>query len=179
MKFNRYRYFFFFSFWVVGFSACAPSGNSPQNMSPNDSLNGQNAAIPLPNTPETVVRAWESEIGKNQFTLARLISSGSNLEFVNSLVESSAIEKADETRTEIIRIECSEQGDEALCDCLLRDDAGQVRYKYLLIRQNGQWFLNEVLPHENQPEEFVNEKPSAVTAKQSDKTKDFTAEVKK
>jgi hypothetical protein len=78
--------------------------------------------------------------------MARLISMGPTLDLVNSLAETDSLERPSETHTQIINIHCSEKGNVAICHCILKDDVGSFSYQYHLIRQNGQWFLNNVLP---------------------------------
>jgi hypothetical protein len=116
--------------------------------------------IELPNTPESVVRTWEEKINKNDFTIARLLSNGSTLEFVNSLAESDVIEHSDTVNSEIVSIQCSEKGSTAHCDCILKDESGKTAFKYELVRNNGQWMLNDVSPNaELSPAEQTKKKP--------------------
>ena len=117
--------------------------------------------IELPNTPELVVRTWEEKINKNDFTIVRLLSMGSTLDFVNSLAESDVIEHSDNVNSEIISIQCTEKGNNAQCDCILKDDSGKTAFKYELVRNYGQWMLNDVSPKDEQPaEDSVKKKPA-------------------
>jgi hypothetical protein len=140
---------------VLVFFACKKSDKTqvsqPQQLT-------ESIKIELPNTPETVVRIWEEKINKNDFTIARLISNGSTLEFVNSLAESDVIEHSDAVNSEIVSIKCAEKGNTANCDCILKDESGKTAFKYELVRNNGQWFLNEVIPSEEQPAAEQNKK---------------------
>ena len=76
---------------------------------------------------------------------------GSTLDFVNSLAESDVIEHSDNVNSEIVSIQCTEKGNKAQCDCILKDDSGKTAFKYELVRNNGQCMLNDVSPKEDQP----------------------------
>ena len=124
------------------------------------------APIELPKTPEAVVRTWEAQVEQNQFALAKLISTGKTLETVVSLDSTNNIERIPPSNTKILSIVCAEKDDEATCDCLLEDSEGKIQCKYFLLRQNGQWMLQdaESEPVENAPK-MVNQKPSKTTTK--------------
>ncbi len=119
------------------------------------------APIELPKTPEAVVRTWEAQVEQNQFALAKLISTGKTLETVVSLDSTNNIERIPPSNTKILSIACEEKGEKATCDCMLEDSEGKIQCKYFLIRQNGQWMLQdaESEPVENAPK-MVNQKPS-------------------
>jgi hypothetical protein len=143
---------------VLAFFACKKSDKS-QAFQPLQLA--EPVKIELPNTPETVVRTWEDKVNKNDFTIVRLLSMGSTLEFVNSLAESDVIEHPDATNSEIVSIKCTEKGNSAQCDCILKDESGKTAFKYELVRNNGQWMLNDVLPSTEQPLAEPSKKKSA------------------
>jgi hypothetical protein len=118
--------------------------------------------IELPNTPETVVRAWEDAVNKNQLNFAQMISIGPELAFVKALTESNTIEQTQALHSEIVDLKCMEQGNEtATCNCTIKYDDGPVAFKYYLIRNNGQWMINDVVPEEMESKgSHVNQKPS-------------------
>ena len=124
------------------------------------------AAIELPKTPEAVVRTWEAQVEQNQFALAKLISTGKTLETVVSLDSTNNIERIPPSNTRILSIACAEIGEKATCDCLLEDSEGKIQCKYFLLRQNGQWMLQdaESEPVEDAPK-MVNQKPTKRTTK--------------
>ena len=117
--------------------------------------------IQLPNTPEEVVKTWEGEIAQNQFASAKLISIGKTLETVVSLDSTHHIEPIPPSSTKILNIACQTEGDKSECDCLLEDAIGQLKCVYFLVRQNGQWYLQDANsePVEPEPSEKVNKKP--------------------
>jgi hypothetical protein len=119
------------------------------------------AKIELPNTPENVVRAWEEAINKNQYAFAKMISFGPELEFVKALEESNSIEQAQDTRSDILNLKCVDETNEtATCRCTIKYEDGAAAFKYFLVRNNGQWLVNDVVPDENKGR--VNQKPSRV-----------------
>lgn len=121
----------------------------------------QTAPIELPKTPEAVVRTWEAQVGQNQFALAKLISTGKTLATVISLDSTHNIQSIPSNTTNILSIDCAEKGEKATCNCLLQDEIGKIQCKYFLLRQNGQWFLQDA---ESEPVEdvpaLVNQKPT-------------------
>ena len=138
------------------------SCNQPENTTTNPTvLTAEPAKIQLPNTPETVVRAWEEAVNKNQYSFAQMMSAGPQLDFVKTLAESNDIEQSLEMRSEIINLTCTEQGgDAATCNCTIKYDDGEAAFRYYLVRNNGQWLVNDVMPEEVQPNSRMNQKPS-------------------
>ncbi len=136
--------------------ACKNGENNALSSSAN------HPTIQLPNTPEDVVRTWESQIGQNQFDAAKLISTGKTLEAVVSLDSTYHIEKMAPSSIKIINIACQTDGDKSECDCLQEDALGQLKCTYFLVRQNGQWYLQDAdsEPVESAPVEKINKKPS-------------------
>ena len=128
----------------------------------NSSKEGSVAApqnAPLPNTPELVVRAWETEVAQNEFALARQLSIGEALATVVAIDSSNLISKEpmEPYTPNFLEITCQEKGNEAVCNCVVDDGISPLRYQYYLIRQNGQWYLDHV--SEPVEEKIVNKKP--------------------
>ena len=147
---------------VVAVIACKRGDNNQTVQTSTE----QTAPIELPKTPEAVVRTWEAQIEQNQFALAKLISTGKTLETVVSLDSTNQIEHIPPSNTKILSITCNEKGEKATCNCLLEDSEGKIQCKYFLLRQNGQWFLQdaESEPVEDAPK-LVNQKPLKTTTK--------------
>jgi hypothetical protein len=139
-------------------------GDKPQTV--QNTITEQAAPIELPKTPEAVVRTWEAQIEQNQFALAKLISTGKTLETVVSLDSTNNIQNIPPSSTKILTIACAEKGEKATCDCLLEDAEGKIQCKYFLLRQNGQWFLEDAdsAPVEDAPA-MVNQKPTKTATK--------------
>jgi hypothetical protein len=127
----------------------------------------ETAPIELPKTPEAVVRTWETQVEQNQFALAKLISTGKTLETVISLDSTNNMQQIAPTGNKILSIACDEKGDKATCDCLLEDEIGKIQCKYFLMRQNGQWFLQDAVsePIVDSPKLLVNQKPVKTASK--------------
>jgi hypothetical protein len=128
----------------------------------------ETAPIELPKTPEAVVRTWETQIEQNQFALAKLISTGKTLETVVSLDSTNNMQVIPPSNTKILSIACAEKGEKATCDCLLEDAEGKIQCKYFLLRQNGQWFLEDAASEpvdEKETPKLVNQKPSKTASK--------------
>jgi hypothetical protein len=125
------------------------------------------APIELPKTPEAVVRTWETQVEQNQFALAKLISTGKTLETVVSLDSTNQMEPIPPSNTKILSIACEEKGEKATCDCLLEDSEGKIQCKYFLLRENGQWFLQDAAsePIEENLPKLVNQKPTRTASK--------------
>jgi hypothetical protein len=120
--------------------------------------------IELPNTPESVVRTWETQIAQNQYSLAKQISTGKTLETVISLDSSNAMVPSVSYIPKFQQITCKEDGDKATCDCVIDDNIGQLNCTYFLVKTKGQWLLQDA---NSEPIETaqksainVNKKPS-------------------
>jgi hypothetical protein len=133
-----------------------------KNGDTNTLASSNQPTVQLPNTPEDVVRTWESQIGQNQFDAAKLISTGKTLEAVVSLDSTHHIQAMAPSSIKIINIACQTEGDKSKCDCLQEDAIGQLKCVYYLIRQNGQWYLQDAdsEPVESAPVEKINKKPT-------------------
>ena len=136
--------------FVFFMSACHSRDQSAASSTPETS------AVQLPNSPEDVVKTWESQVGENQFAEAKLISTGKALETVVSLDSTHRIEPIAPASSTILEIACRTEGDKSECDCLLEDAVGQLKCTYFLLRLNGQWYLQDAT---SEPVENANKKP--------------------
>ena len=104
-------------------------------------------------SPESVVRQWQSHIDHNEFEKAKALSAP-RTEALLSWMEALLSEMdADSviTQTDFKEINCSENGDKAVCYYTLEED-GQTFYdSFLLVRINGKWLVD--LPEETPYEE--------------------------
>ncbi len=148
---------------ILAIFACK-HGDKPQT---STNTITETAPIELPKTPEAVVRTWETQVEQNQFALAKLISTGKTLETVVSLDSTNNMQEIAPTGNKILSIACDEKGDKATCDCLLEDAIGKIQCKYFLMRQNGQWMLQDAVsePVEDSPKMLVNQKPVKTASK--------------
>ena len=144
-------------FIFIFFTSACHNGDQSATTTTNTTTTTTSApVVQLPNTPEDVIKSWESQIGENQFAAAKLISTGKALETVVSLDSTHQIEPIASSSTKILNIACRTEGDKSECDCLLEDAVGQLKCTYYLLRQNGQWYLRDAT---SEPVEMVNKKP--------------------
>lgn len=139
---------------LIFFAIACKNGDSTSSPSLTNTT-----TIQLPNTPEEVVRMWESYIGQNQFDSAKLISTGKTLETVVSLDSTHHIQQMAPSSIKILSITCQTDGDKSECDCLQEDAIGQLRCIYVLVRQNGQWYLQDATSEPVEEVKTVNKKP--------------------
>jgi hypothetical protein len=120
--------------------ACKNKNTQPTNQPLTAS---ETTKIALPNTPEQVVRTWETQIAQNQYGLAKQISTGKTLETVVSLDSSNSMKPSDSYIPKFQQITCKEEGDKATCDCIIDDNIGQLNCTYFLVKSKGQWLLQD------------------------------------
>ncbi|MEY4937998.1 MAG: hypothetical protein RIS64_4357 [Bacteroidota bacterium] len=102
--------------------------------------------VVLPNTPELVVKAYEKSVANNDFGLARRLSTGESLKYVNMLDSLYHIEPEGARKNNILEIKCREKNEKADCDCIIEEPHGKSAFKHFLIKQSGQWLVKEVNP---------------------------------
>lgn len=132
--------FLFLMLCMVSFLDCQTDSKTP----PPSSL-AASTAIPLPSTPEDVVKMWETNYDQNNFAAIEPISTGESLALVRSVGETNKIavekgEKVEAFSPEIVQVSCTPNGDLCDCVCLINDpQAGRYNMKYELVKENGQW----------------------------------------
>ena len=138
------------------------NNNTPTLTQPTTA--SETTKIELPNTPESVVRTWETQIAQNQYGLAKQISTGKTLETVVSLDSSNSMEPSVAYLPKFQQITCKEVGDKATCDCVIDDNIGQLNCTYFLVKTKGQWLLqdanSEPIETASKSAINVNKKPS-------------------
>jgi hypothetical protein len=100
--------------------------------------------VVLPNTPELVVKAYEKSVANNDFGLARRLSTGKSLEYVNTLDSLYRIDPEGARKNNILEIKCREKNEKADCDCVIEEADGKSAIKHFLIKQSGQWLVKDV-----------------------------------
>ncbi len=100
--------------------------------------------VVLPNTPELVVKAYEKSVANNDFGLARRLSMGESLAYVNTLDSLYRIDPEGARKNNILEIKCREKNEKADCDCIIEEAEGKSAFKHFLIKQSGQWLVKEV-----------------------------------
>ncbi|MBK7409961.1 MAG: hypothetical protein IPJ40_19080 [Saprospirales bacterium] len=100
------------------------------------------------NSPESVVRQWQSHVDHNEFEKAKVLSAPrteallSWMEVLLSEMDADSVV----TQTDFKEINCKESGDKAVCYYTMEEE-GQTFYdSFLLVRIDGKWLVD--LPEE-------------------------------
>jgi hypothetical protein len=117
-----------------------------EERSPNHVSTESARLVVLPNTPELVVKAYEKSVANNDFGLARRLSTGESLAYVNTLDSLYHIDPEGARKNNILEIKCREKNEKADCDCIIEEPQGKSAFKHFLIKQSGQWLVKEVNP---------------------------------
>ncbi len=97
---------------------------------------------PLPETPEAVARLWQSSIDKNQFDLARRLSTGEVLAYINEMAAATTADSLDTEANPLLNLQCRVAGDSAFCSYHFVDELGeQAPGTLTLVRVRGQWLV--------------------------------------
>jgi hypothetical protein len=115
-----------------------------EERAPNHVGNVSTHAVVLPNTPELVVKAYEKSVANNDFGLARRLSTGETLKYVNVLDSLYRMDPGGAIKNNILDIKCREKNEKADCDCVIEDADGKSAIKHFLIKQSGQWLVKDV-----------------------------------
>jgi len=99
-------------------------------------------------TPESVVRQWQSHIDKNEFGQAKALSAPRTVELLSWMegIFSEMDSEVTVTHTEFKSIRCKEKGDEAVCFYTIEEEGQVFQDSFILVRINGQWRVD--LPDE-------------------------------
>jgi hypothetical protein len=115
-----------------------------EDRSPNHVGTESARPVVLPNTPELVVKAYEKSVANNDFGLARRLSTGESLKYVNTLDSLYRMDPGGAIKNNILEIKCREKNEKADCDCVIEEADGKSAVKHLLIKQSGQWLVKDV-----------------------------------
>jgi hypothetical protein len=100
----------------------------------------------LPNTPEGVVVAWQRYIDLNLLDSARLLSTAYTQGYINYLDSLSLEENLEADYNPIIGLSAKINADTAVCDFFFEDELSEkVPAKLILIKENGQWKVDQVI----------------------------------
>ncbi|MEQ1744071.1 MAG: hypothetical protein ABMA02_01480 [Saprospiraceae bacterium] len=96
-------------------------------------------------SPEAVVRLWQSYIDRNQFDSARLHSTElarSYIDFLDALVQG---DTGDVSNTVLYQLECDVRGDSAVCHYLIEGELEEkIPDTLVLYRIRGRWLVHRV-----------------------------------
>lgn len=117
----------------------------------------QNPAEPkLPSLPEEVVRTWQESIDKNNFDLARKLSTGEALAYIDELTAYSGTDSLEWENNLMLNLKCQIFNDSAHCTYHFQDELGEPDPGQLALKKiKNRWFVSRV----NFDEEFPGEMP--------------------
>lgn len=95
-------------------------------------------------SPEETVQIWQSYIDKNQFDLARELSTGEALDYVNELAGyNTATDTLAWENNVLLNLKCRIIGDSAICTYNFEDELGEPAPGQLALRRlDGYWFVS-------------------------------------
>lgn len=133
-----------FTILIVGlFSACGGNVNSGADLASTE-------AVPdtLPNTPEELVRLYQSYIDSNLFLQAQRLSTPRSAALHEMMAAIVADTPSDSSliHTQFLSMDCVVEQDTAVCNCLLKDEYEEYASEYILVKTDGQWLVD--LPDE-------------------------------
>lgn len=131
----------------------------------NDSkTNQQPQSQTYPTTPEGVVRLWQKHIDKNEFKAAKKLSTPRGKEWISGIELFLQDENLDSmiTNTEFLNMNCTENGSDAFCVYLFKDEDGEIfQDTFFLKKGNNLWLVDipedEGVPTEEELIEFFEE----------------------
>ncbi len=99
---------------------------------------------PKPETPEEVLRHYQSYIDKNKFEEARALSTSAGQQWLSELEAIISNEQVDSTvlETKFLSLSCAGPGDTLTCSCVLEDQYERYTAEYRLVRIQGQWLVD-------------------------------------
>ncbi|MFN4257011.1 MAG: hypothetical protein ACK4Q5_18580 [Saprospiraceae bacterium] len=107
------------------------------------SCNLRNSQPALPDTPETVVQLWQQSIDKNNFELARRLSTGEALTYIAELSELNSGDTLEWEDNPMLNLRCQTIGDSAHCTYHFEDETGEPDPGQLALRRiKGQWLVS-------------------------------------
>ena len=96
-------------------------------------------------SPEAVALLWQASVDKNQFELARSVSAHQARRYVDMLDSITAGDTTQVSQTDLLQLQCSIRGDEAVCSYLVEDESGEKRPDtMILLHRKGRWIVDRV-----------------------------------
>lgn len=99
-----------------------------------------------PETPEAVIRLYQSYYDQNLFEQAKTLSTAEEAKRLDELARIlEAEESQDSTRltTQFLELTCTVKGDSAICLCKLKDQYETYDTEYILVRKNSRWLVDK------------------------------------
>ncbi len=96
-------------------------------------------------TPDEVVRQWQSYIDHNQFDSARLYSTELARSYIDFLDALTSDDSTDVYETQLFNLECNIQGDSAICHYLIEGEFGErIPDTLVLYKTKDRWLVHRV-----------------------------------
>ena len=95
----------------------------------------------LPNTPETVSKQWQHLLDNNQIEKVAQLSTENTKAW---LKENTDLFLSDNQvyKTEFIQMDCREEGDQAECIFIIKEEGELIQDIFLLKKVDGQWLVD-------------------------------------
>lgn len=121
------------------FSACG--GNVDAE---TDLTSAEGIPDTLPNTPEELVRLYQSYIDSNLFVQAQQLSTPRSAALHEMMAAIVADTPSDSSliHTQFLSMDCVVEEEKAVCNCLLKDEYEEYDSEYILVKINGQWLVD-------------------------------------
>lgn len=135
---------------VLLFSACKQT--APEEQADEDPL----AHL---DTPEDVVRQYQSFMDSSKFDKAKLLSTPKGADLMDALASAFADEPLDSSilHTVFLELNCTERGDSAFCACKLKDEYETYDARFTLIKLDGRWLVDPPDEEADESLEFSEE----------------------
>lgn len=100
--------------------------------------------VPLPKTPEGVVRLYQKYLDENKFAAAKQISTPREQERLQMLEEIISGDLLDSTlvQTVFLTLDCTEKGDVATCLGTYEEDGEEYEEEFKLTKIKQQWLVD-------------------------------------
>lgn len=108
-------------------------------------------------TPEEVLRLYQGYVDSNKFEDAKKFCTVREGERLDNLAKSISNEYRDSTifTTTFLKVNCRDEADRIICNCLIQDDYEKYAADYILVKNKGNWLVDA-------PDEVIIIKPDEV-----------------
>lgn len=131
---------FYFGLCVLFFSLLASCGGNTAAESVADAA----AVEHLPTNPEDIIRRYQAYVDSNLFDQAQHLSTPRSAplhEMMAAIVADTPFDSS-LIHTEFLSINCTENQDTVICNCLLKDEYEEYNSKYILVKMDGRWLVD-------------------------------------
>jgi len=96
---------------------------------------------PLPNTPETVSKKWQFLLDNNKIEQVAELSTESTKEWLKENKEL-FLSDTQVYKTQFVKMDCREDGDQAECIFIIKEEGEFIEDIFLLKKVKGQWLVD-------------------------------------